>query len=1009
MRRKTHILSRRNRAPQRAAQAPAGPRACTLLAILLTVALACSAARAQQFTFKHYGQDEGLKNLDVFRLLQDKSGFLWVATENGLFRYGGSEFQRFGAAEGLQESMTTDAIVDASGRVWVTTDSHLYYLAEHRFHAVPSDGPMQLNVGQRLTSLDPQHILVLDGSTLRVAHPAGNGGPWTLSPYFSAGMLAGHPELSQLHSILVEPDGTLWLGCAGSLCRVKGDSVEVFGPQQGIPSPAAWLALFKDSHGTVWVRSPHYMRVLTPGSRKFVSRVITPHIETHFFGAGILTFAEDRYGNVLTQSTTGIARWNGTRWQLLDASNGLNFGDVSTILSDRQGSIWFATRGHGLERWLGYGEIENWTMQQGLRNDIVWSIFRDRQDRLWIGDQIQVSVLDPRQRRIHLGPGVPPVFFQQTSGIVQAPDGVIWISSLPGFIVHSRLGSGQFMAFAKVRSVVRSFADSSHRIWFCTREGLYVIRTPTSHPKLEKIAAPSVAGDSFDDAAEDAHGDLWFASDHHLYRLAHSGSITNDHWSKVALDPAITGGGIRSLAIARDGTFWIGGGLPGLYHLKVEDGRATVLASLATPEIASNDIQFVRFDREGWLWVGTDLGVEFFDGTHWKLITQRDGLVSNDTNEGAFFADTDGSVWIGVNGGLAHLLHPRDLYNQEDLQVKLTSATLGDKILDLTGGRNRWRWRNTPLDIRFTSLNYDREGSLEFRYRLVGLEPTWNKTTERNLHYAAVPPGDYRFDVQALDPNRRNASEVASLAFTIRPPWWRTRYFYLFMAVLATLLSMLVWRWRERRLLHEQKALQELIAQRTSELQSEKTELVAAREALQHQATHDALTGIWNRPAILEILEREMARAHRERARLTVVLADLDYFKQINDTHGHLAGDAILRDAAHRMVQNIRPYDFIGRYGGEEFIIILPGLSEEPFSRLTQLHQAISDKPFLYEDTSFRITSSFGAATLDRSMMTVEDMVRCADEALYRAKNSGRDCIVFYSSPAQRGPLVETP
>lgn len=998
----------------RATPSPAAPRSRAFLSVslLMVIFFASCWADAQQFTFKHYGQDEGLKNLDVFRLLQDKSGFLWAATENGLFRYDGSEFQRFGNAEGLQESLTTDAIVDASGRVWVTTDSHLYYLAEHRFHAVPSEEPLQLHVGQRLTSLDPEHIVILSGSSLLVAHSADYGEhkreQWTLSPYFSARMLAAHPELSQLHSILAERDGTLWLGCAEALCRVRGDSLETFGPRQGIPAPAAWLALFRDSHGVLWARSPHYMCVLTPGSTKFVSRVITPHRETHFYGAGILTFAEDRGGNVLTQSTTGIARWNGMQWQVLDASNGLNFGDISTILSDRQGSVWFATRGHGLERWLGYGEIENWTMQQGLRNDLVWSIFRDHQNRLWIGDQLQVSVLDPQQRRIRLAPGVPPIFFQQTSGIEQAPNGVIWIASLPGFIVHSRLGSGRFTSFAKIRGIVRTITDASHQIWFCTREGLYVIRTPTVHPVLEKITAP-VAGDSFDDAAEDSQGNLWFASDHHLYKLARSNSLPGDHWTKVPLDPAMTQGGIRSLAIARDGTFWIGGGLRGLLHLKIEGGHVKLLAYLTTPQMVSNDIEFVRFDREGWLWVGTDLGVEVFDGEQWKLITQRDGLVSNDTNEGAFFADTDGSVWIGVNGGLAHVLHPPDLYNQENLQVKLTSVMLGDKVLNLYGGKNRWRWHNSPLDIRFTSLNYDREGSVQFRYRLVGLEPSWNKTSEHSLHYAAVPPGDYRFEVEALDPNRRNASESASLAFTIRPPWWRTRYFYLLMAMLATLLSMLVWRWRERLLLREQKALQELIAQRTSELQAEKLELVAAREALEHQATHDALTGLWNRPAILEILNREMTRARRERTGLTVVLADLDHFKQINDTYGHLAGDAILHDAAQRMVENIRPYDFIGRYGGEEFIIILPGLAEEPFSRLTQLHQAISEQPFLYEGKPFRITSSFGAATIDSSMLTVEDMVRCADEALYQAKNSGRDCIIFYARPTEPGPLIETP
>jgi diguanylate cyclase (GGDEF)-like protein len=453
---------------------------------------------------------------------------------------------------------------------------------------------------------------------------------------------------------------------------------------------------------------------------------------------------------------------------------------------------------------------------------------------------------------------------------------------------------------------------------------------------------------------------------------------------------------MRNIAAASDSTLWIGGGLQSLLHLRVDGDRATTLSSVTMPDLISTNVQIVRLDKRGWLWVGTDLGINVFDGKTWRLLTRRDGIISNDTDEGAFLTDRDGSVWIGVNGGAIHMLHPEALFSTTPLDVRFTSASLGDKTLSLSS-TTLTRWQDDSLDLNFTSLNFDREGSVRFRYRLAGLENGWSETTSHTLHYSAVPPGDYRFELQSIDPDQQRQSPPISFTFTIRPPWWRTKPLYLLLTILSFLASILIWHWRERRLIRKQRMLRHLVAQRTRELEAEKAELVAAREALRRQATRDALTGLWNRPAILDILIREMDRANREGKTLALVLADIDHFKQINDNYGHLAGDDILREAARRMLNNIRPYDFLGRYGGEEFLIVLPGLPEQdPHGRLKQLQNAISNEPFRFEDRSVRVTSSFGAAWLNPTIAHVEDLVRRADEALYQAKARGRDRIVFY-------------
>jgi two-component system cell cycle response regulator len=170
-------------------------------------------------------------------------------------------------------------------------------------------------------------------------------------------------------------------------------------------------------------------------------------------------------------------------------------------------------------------------------------------------------------------------------------------------------------------------------------------------------------------------------------------------------------------------------------------------------------------------------------------------------------------------------------------------------------------------------------------------------------------------------------------------------------------------------------------------------ELVAVQAALRQEATHDPLTKAWNRSGILEILQRECARAERLQGSVGVVMADLDHFKPVNDTYGHMAGDEVLRELVRRMTASVRTYDSIGRCGGEEFIIVFPECgAESAFQRAEQLRRDVTAKPIATPSALITVTASLGVAASDQSnCRDYEVLLRAADTALYRSKAAGRN------------------
>lgn len=239
---------------------------------------------------------------------------------------------------------------------------------------------------------------------------------------------------------------------------------------------------------------------------------------------------------------------------------------------------------------------------------------------------------------------------------------------------------------------------------------------------------------------------------------------------------------------------------------------------------------------------------------------------------------------------------------------------------------------------------------------------------------------------------------TADIVVVERPSWWSAEHTLYVLAVALTLIGLAV-----AAILF----LRYRIKQQTATIRAQLAETTALRHAAEFQAMHDGLTGIFNRRAIFDALHRELALAGRSGSTTGLLMLDLDHFKRINDTHGHFAGDCVLKEAVRRIQEVARSSDLAGRYGGEEFLVVLPGCSRDQLKTCAErIRAVIADSPMEVEGVLLHVTVSVGAIAADHTWRNEQDILTAADRALYRAKHSGRNRVVFHDSQPSYPPAA---
>jgi diguanylate cyclase (GGDEF)-like protein len=719
----------------------------------------------------------------------------------------------------------------------------------------------------------------------------------------------------------------------------------------------------------------------------------------------------------------------------------LPLNDILTMMFDRDGNLWLGLQNRGLAR-LHNGELSLVSFGNGLPGEIVESLFEDAEHNVWAGlfdgglvqfrdgafsvygppeglsDNLICCAVEAQDRSIwaaagatgelnHILPDNRVQVYTRRDGLAPegihslllGRDGTLWIGHRHG--VLSRFRNGRFTVFrdplAKGASVNGLLEDHTGTLWIGTYgAGVARLQNGQFEHVTTKGDIPSLA--------EAPDGAIWIATDGDgVFRLQHGA------WTHYTNADGLKDQHAQSLWIDSDGTVWVGLTTGGLASIR--NGHITSYTQ--TDGLFDSTAADLVEDHLGNLWMGSDHGIftvsrhdldAFASGrigrVHSVAYDTSDGMRSRETMQGGVGAGTagpDGRLLFPTLNGLA-VVDPALVRNMPPVQVRIESVVYGGQAVPMTGSI-AFGPVTGRLTIHFTGLTFIAPTRTRFRYKLDGFDRDWVEAGEsRVAEFTSLPPGRYTFRLQAARYNGSWGEQSEAFSFVVRTPWYNTWTAWLAYFGFASLVTWTIVAWRTRRLLRGRDELERMVADRTSQLEQEKTALAEARERLQIQATHDSLTGLWNRGAILDHMRRELNRAQRGDHALTVILAALDHFKQVNDGHGHICGDHVLFESARRLEVCLRAYDFIGRYGGEEFLILMPGCDPAiSLTRIEHLVASISGSPMQVEHGEMHMTCSFGVTVFrpDGNTPSVEELIACADAALYAAKNGGRNRAQF--------------
>ena len=854
------------------------------LRIALLIGFVCALTATcpgEQLPIKTYTTADGLARDHVTRIVQDSRGFLWFCTAEGLSRFDGYQFINYGTRQGLPNRAVNDLLEARDGTYWVATFGGLARFAPAsaesalgnatRFVVFPLDEDER---ARDVTVLRQDRAGIVWCGTHNGLYRLEKAGDGWRATRVELGMPSAKPYDREVSSLLADRQGSVWVGAESGLYRSLPDGrVEHYTTQQGLPGNAV-LALLEDRNGTLWVGTAAGLCRLVPNpdtSGRVVARVYTSADGLlNNLPSSLVQTSDGRiwvgeFGGLVSLDPEGAP--SGPAGRGYTTAQGLSDNAITALTEDSDGNLWIGSDSGGAMK-LSRGGFTTYREADGLNGVRIGSIIEDQAGELCVisgGTSLgskAFNLFDGARfvsSRINLPPGAGMTWgWYQTT--FQDHLGDWWVNTSHGTYRYPKATNGSLPASYPKRNyttddglqtndVFRQYEDARGDVWFSTlgNENAALARWSRADDSFHRYTpqddgVPPSAPTAF---ADDDGGNLWIGFyDGGLARYR------DGNFTAFSKSDGLPDGMVRGLYLDHKKRLWVATSLGGVARVDetfAAHPRFSVLTS--GDGLASDQVTCITEDEWGRIYLGTGRGVDRLDPEtgHVKHYTSADGLPDNFIN--VSFRDRRGILWFGTLRGLARLVPVQDppaspppilisslrAGNTEHPVPELGTAEITS--IELGPSENR-------IQAEFVSLSFSSGETLRYQYKLEGADKDWGAPTlQRNVNYANLAPGAYRFLVRAINADGIVSAQPATISFRVLPPIWRRWWFIALAGLFVLSGTFSVVRYRVARLRERSEAEQAL--RRSQEEQFRELERVRKRIASDlHDEIGSSLTQI---------------------------------------------------------------------------------------------------------------------------------------------------------------------